>query len=137
MNGISRRDLLKQLTVGGLMATLPASFVLGPGREVFQPFAARLMRVFSNANSARIIGERYLALNLEAADAAALAARVAGTMERYLRLSSADARGLRTLLADQQKCDFAEGRTVTVDGWILSVTEARLCAIAALEQRPS
>ena len=28
--------------------------------------------------------------------------------------------------------DFAEGRTVVVNGWVLSVTEARQCALASL-----
>lgn len=30
------------------------------------------------------------------------------------------------------RTDYAEGRTVCVDGWILSVTEVRLCVSAAL-----
>jgi hypothetical protein len=28
--------------------------------------------------------------------------------------------------------DFAAGRTVVVDGWVLSVTEARQCALFSL-----
>jgi hypothetical protein len=28
--------------------------------------------------------------------------------------------------------DFAEGRTVLLDGWVLSVTEARQCALYSL-----
>lgn len=28
--------------------------------------------------------------------------------------------------------DFAEGRTITVDGWVLSETELRLCEVTAL-----
>lgn len=34
----------------------------------------------------------------------------------------------RTLLQDQCALDFAEGRIVEIDGWLLSETEARLCA---------
>jgi hypothetical protein len=30
--------------------------------------------------------------------------------------------------------DFGAGRTVTVTGWMLSETEARLCTLAALEE---
>lgn len=40
-----------------------------------------------------------------------------------------------TLVQDQCALDFAEGRTVTVDGWVLSETEANLCAARLL--RPS
>lgn len=136
MNGISRRDLLKRLALGGLITALPASVLLGPGREIFQPFASRLTRVFSNTRSAGIVGQRYLASNPLEADTAVLAARIAGDMRHYLRLSSAATPRLRALLAERQKRDFAEGRTVTIDGWILSVTEARLCAIVALDRPP-
>ncbi len=36
------------------------------------------------------------------------------------------------MLQDRIRSDFATGETVEVDGWILSRTEARLCALAAL-----
>ena len=34
----------------------------------------------------------------------------------------------------QIRADFAEGRTVCLDGWILSITEARQCALFAYQQ---
>ena len=34
--------------------------------------------------------------------------------------------------AEQVRRDFAEGRTVEVQGWVLSVTEARQCALYSL-----
>ncbi len=34
------------------------------------------------------------------------------------------------------RADFAGGRMVSVDGWIISDTEARLCALAALDLEP-
>jgi hypothetical protein len=30
--------------------------------------------------------------------------------------------------------DFANGRTVTVDGWVLAVTEARQCALSSFQK---
>jgi hypothetical protein len=38
-------------------------------------------------------------------------------------------------LDDAVRGDFAEGRTVLLDGWRLSRTEARLCAAIALRER--
>lgn len=35
-------------------------------------------------------------------------------------------------LVKRQRDDFNLGRTVTIRGWVLSQTEARLCALAAL-----
>lgn len=69
------------------------------------------------------------------ANLAVLAARIAGNVTQYLRLAGADERMLRHLLAQLQRRDFAEAHTVSVNGWLLSRTEARLCAIAALERR--
>jgi len=38
--------------------------------------------------------------------------------------------GMRRLpIGDQIRDDFGAGRTVVVDGWLLSVTEARQCAL--------
>jgi hypothetical protein len=39
---------------------------------------------------------------------------------------------LRELLLLQQRQDFKHGRIANVKGWILSETEVRLCAMAAL-----
>ncbi len=38
----------------------------------------------------------------------------------------------RSLVQDQCATDFAEGRTMVVDGWVLSETEASLCAARRL-----
>lgn len=38
----------------------------------------------------------------------------------------------RTLVQDQCALDFAEGRTVELDGWVLSETEANMCAARTL-----
>lgn len=41
-------------------------------------------------------------------------------------------------LEAQVQADFADGRTVQLDGWILSVTEARQCALfSLLHEQPS
>jgi hypothetical protein len=34
--------------------------------------------------------------------------------------------------ADRIRGDFSNGATISVDGWVLSLTEARLCALIAL-----
>ncbi len=43
-----------------------------------------------------------------------------------------DARQLRTLLAQKREHDFRNGNIAIVDGWVLSRTEARACALVAL-----
>ncbi len=41
----------------------------------------------------------------------------------------------RSAIAANIRDDFAQGRIVDADGWQLSLTEARLCALAALSSR--
>jgi|SRR5579863_8736456 len=43
-----------------------------------------------------------------------------------------DADALRSALVRQCKQDFSAGKIVTIDGWILSVTEARQCALFSI-----
>ncbi len=40
-------------------------------------------------------------------------------------------------LLELTRADFAEGRTVTVDGWVLSKTEARQCALYHIRHQKS
>jgi hypothetical protein len=49
-----------------------------------------------------------------------------------LDLEATNASELATGLQDCVRRDFAHGRTVTLDGWVLSATEARQCALHSL-----
>ena len=58
---------------------------------------------------------------------------------RHLDLSKADlqsmtAATLRTHIDGRTARDFAEGKIITVEGWLLGETEARLCEVAALHR---
>jgi hypothetical protein len=83
---------------------------------------AALLALFENPARARALGEAYLAT--VAADADALAAAVMVALPGTGRL--------RTEVAALIRSDYAAGRIECLDGWLVSVTEARLCAIAAL-----
>ena len=52
--------------------------------------------------------------------------------ENYPEFTQADTKKLQEQLRLLQRQDFERGHTVKVQGWILSVTEARLCALATL-----
>lgn len=132
MNLVSRREVLKRFAVGGLLTNIPAFPAWASVAAPSPSLAEKLARLFSNSRSATAVGRRYLALGIEPADIPLLAARVAGDGTAYLRLRAADPRTLRRLMSEQQRRDFSAGRTVMIDGWVLSLTEARLCAIAAL-----
>lgn len=124
----------------GLLASLAGMLVaqrLGPleswgralGRE---SLASRLIGLFHAPASAAAVGRAYLRL-----------APLEANKQRLLRLicssgpawQTADPGRLRDLIARQQAEDFRQGRVVSVQGWTLSKTEARLCALAALSRR--
>jgi len=75
----------------------------------------------------RAIGRRYLAMNSQGTDARSLRRAILDSRPWGARLT-----GRTPSPAELVSADFASGRTVTVDGWILAATEARQCALFAL-----
>jgi len=76
--------------------------------------------------SARIIGAAYLATHPDEADPALLRRAIAADLAPAAQRDQAE---LDRALAHRVRADFLEQRTVKVDGWVLSRTEARLCAL--------
>jgi hypothetical protein len=110
---------------------------LRPWRAVvtFAPSTAeqRLAGLFAHRESARAVGRAYLSAGARAASVPALVASIAAELPRgraTLRQASDDE--LRGLLSARIRADFETDRTVDVHGWLLSSTEARLYALAAL-----
>jgi hypothetical protein len=121
---IGRRTLLRS----GLIAALALlAGPLAPRRAAAAGPAARLVGIFREPASARAIGRAYLRQAPEEADAARLLALIHPGDCAALSASE-----LRRAVAARQRADFAAGRTVLLDGWVLSRTEARLCALAAV-----
>ncbi len=77
------------------------------------------------------VGESYLQCVPHEADPIVLAT----LLKIDARDLPKDKAALRRYVRDRIRQDFAEGRTTDVNGWILSSTEARLCAITAIAAR--
>lgn len=115
-----RRMFIKGLgalmALGGGLAVRPAvarRAEVAPMPEVELPFTHRA--------SAQRLGRAYLRCCPEEAEP--------GVLRRRLGLDrAAPAQDWSVAMA----ADFKAGRTVLVDGWVLSRTEARLCALALL-----
>jgi hypothetical protein len=94
---------------------------------------AMLLSVFEHRQSACAIGARCLKSLSPGQTAHGLTEAIAAAV-------GLDAETLKTRpavkrrIAHQVARDFAEGAVVNVDGWMLSLTEARLCALAALSR---
>jgi hypothetical protein len=123
----SRRDFCHVLA--GLIL-----FGLGrPGPTASDPLARRLGRFFADPLSASMVGSEYLRSRPDEADGPRLVDMIcSGSAERRAELAGADDEALRRFVVSQQRRDFEDGRVVKVRGWILSETECRLCALAAV-----
>jgi hypothetical protein len=138
MTGLSyctRRGFLRALLgVGFFVFTRPAHF---PGRvdaaPAHDPLALRLANVFGRKESARVVGREYLRSVPQEADAGILVDLLCSCRAQgYREFSQAQGAELRELLRLQQREDFERGCVVNLQGWILSQTEVRLCALAAI-----
>jgi hypothetical protein len=94
---------------------------------------AKLTALFIHQESAQAIGRAYLQRYPQEADVRTLEDQIAqGIAGGHTLLVATGKPEISKLLTDRIRQDFATDRVVKVQGWILSVTEARLCALAAL-----
>src|SRR5215471_8828826 len=80
------------------------------------------------AGPVRAIGARYRSVTPSERDADALRASILASRPMRARLLPGASPPIAALIRD----DFEQGRTAVLDGWILSVTEARQCALFSL-----
>jgi hypothetical protein len=129
-----RRQLLAVLALGGAACAGWA----GRARAWLAPAARHqqgvaLLAAFSRPESAAAVGRAYLSGHPADADEIRLAADLADALRsRGCDPLTAPPARLRAAIADQIRADFASGQVVSVEGWVLSRSEARLCALAAL-----
>lgn len=122
---LDRRRFL-QLTTAGVVASLSSSACVRDSNEDERALAQPELIDMLGAESVRNIGARYRAAVPEENTAGALRAAISG--HQGFRLPWVK----RASIEQQVRDDFTAGRTVVVDGWVLSATEARQCALFSL-----
>ena len=96
---------------------------LGPG----------LVQLLRHKESARIIGLEYLRGAPQEAHVQTLIDLLSSDFTQSpIGPHKSDTTRLREFLRLQTQQDFEAGRIVRLQGWMISVTEARLCALVAL-----
>jgi hypothetical protein len=94
----------------------------------------RLAGFLKHEESARSVGREYLRAVPAEASPGVLTVRVAERLPGGLgAVDTASDGRLRELLLRATAEDFQDLRTVELHGWVLARTEARLCALAALD----
>ena len=131
----SRREFLALSAAAALSlivrSQLPGVTALRHGQQDL--LATRLAGLLTHKESAKVIGLEYLRNNRQETDARVLLDRIASSLNAgEVGLFEAVGPNLHELLARTMREDFANDRIVKLQGWVLSATEVRLCALAAL-----
>jgi hypothetical protein len=128
---VTRRTVLAGLAAGIVGAAVGLRLYRSGGDAL--PEAARLAGMLPHADSAARLGRRYLHGKPREADAATLVTLISSARGPALPpISATTDEALRADLDERIRHDFIIGNTVAVDGWLLSITEARLCALVSL-----
>jgi hypothetical protein len=131
MKNLTRRQALYMGLIPLAISVMPriVATVLVVGDDFTREWAKSLdcfRDLFTDLDPPREIGHRYLQSFSHERNCRFLKRAITG--DKQLQ----DARQLRTLLAQKREHDFRTGDIAIVDGWILSRTEARACALMAL-----
>ena len=133
--GMDRRRFLQMaLGAGGVVAVAGLRPWRALVRVTNQSLGARFAGLLSQPASAGLVGREYL--HQPAAErnvqtlVDAIAERLPGGGDAA---AGATASELRELVASAVSRDFDEGVVVRLQGWVVSRTEARLCALAAAQ----
>ena len=123
---MDRRQFLRVAAVAPVAGALASACAPGAGYDEASLARPELLAAMG-PELVRTLGTRYRALTPGERDAAALRDAILDSRPTAARLF-----GARHPVADLVRDDFARGRTVVVDGWILAATEARQCALFSL-----
>lgn len=122
-------------TVVGALGLWPAMACIRWDGDPVRRWAAQLSGVLRHQAAAGEIGRAYLRAHPSEADPERLVAGITGGWPQGpAELDQLGRDALRLRLRDQIRGDFAQGRTVRVDGWVLAASEARLFGLSALIQ---
>lgn len=125
-----RRQFLRVTATGTILGLLGAdrAFSASLARDSHALASPDLLAMLG-ASRVRAVGTRYRREHPVEATAPALRAALLDTLSTEGRASGVGV----VPIAEVIRADFARGRTVVVDGWLLSLTEARQCALFSLQ----
>lgn len=118
------------LTLSGVAAAAVASagaakLLLGGPEE---KLTTKVAGAFRDRDAARTIGEAYLSDHDDEDDERRLVDLLEASNSAWRGVATSSE--VRALGRADSRRDYAAGRLARVDGWLLSVTEARLCALS-------
>jgi hypothetical protein len=131
---MSRRRLLRWGLAAGIAVAGPWTGLAVLARQsATQVLADRLRALLPHRLAAATLGVAYIGTVEKQPSVASLVsellADLVGGVDAALALDRA---ALAAMLERSMRADYGAGRVVTLSGWIVSMTEGRLCALASL-----
>ena len=132
-NSMNRRKFVA-LSLSGI-AAISIGSMYGCAHGSINPLIAEpeSMGHFTDGKSIRETGVEYLKKMPAENDPKKLQQLIAG--DNMAIINSSDKNGINIYLDKKIRDDFESGRIITVNGWILSQTEARQCALFTFIQQ--
>ena len=128
---ISRRLFLSEMFLSGTFFL--SNFIISKN-SLFEKLEKRLVSLFKDQESAKIMGIEYLKVVPEENNKQKLLSLLSSTLESFPGFNTEVNRSqLREWLGICRQEDFKQGRIINIQNWLLSVTELRLCALVALQ----
>ena len=115
---------------GAAVAGLWWRLFAGPSRRTRELAERRLLACFPKPRAIRALGERYLEAYPGEGDRRRLIELVLDDLGVGEELGTG--RAFRLRIAELVRADFLAGRTLRLEGWIISRTEGRLAALVAV-----
>ena len=124
---LSRRSFISRVSASAAIALAPLGAHSQPNHDpaAISDLASRVSGIFGDLDAPATIGARYLELYRD---------QDSNWIPALLRsdLLALRAERLRSEIARRIRRDFSRKDIALVDGWVLSRTEARLCALMSL-----
>ncbi len=125
---MDRRHFITSATAGALVLGLPgAAWLTGPSADLHTLARPALLDMLGNRR-VRDLGVHYREMYPAESSVNILSAVIPGSDRQALTGAPTLHSHLKTAIRD----DFAAERTILLKGWVLSVTEARQCALFSL-----
>ncbi len=126
---VTRRCILQQvaMTLSTVAVTLPTQADIHPTCFTGDPdLSAAVDGLIAHRNSAAIIGEAYLTQFVEERSTTKLMSKIRESLQNDTQCIDKQA------LLRRIRADFERGDIVKLHGWLLSRTEARVCALFSI-----
>ena len=128
---MNRREFIGIAAAGAAGVVVPA-FSRGGASNAVMLAHPRLLEILRDERIVRNLGRRYRELVPAEDNPDALVHAIMAQPLAAMSVKQTSASTLCARVDEQVQRDFGAGKTVTLNGWVLSVTEARQCALGSL-----